>query len=80
MKNVFKSQFKMIEFPGQIHGYGSHDENVFLFLVREGCFGRLDVNFIGFSGQFNGHFIRNECKIRENETKMKGNRMKSCEN
>ena len=57
MKNVFKSQFKMIEFPGQIYGCGLHDENVFVFLVREGCFGWLDVKFIGFSGQFNGHFI-----------------------
>ena len=31
LKNAFKNQFKMIEFPGQIYGCGSHDENVFVF-------------------------------------------------
>ena len=61
----------MIEFPGQIHGYGSHDENVFLFLVREGCFGWLDVKFIGFSGQFNGHVI---LEMNAKSDKMKAKR------
>ena len=60
MKNAFKNQFKMIEIRGQIYGLlvcGSHDENVFVFLVREGCFGWLGVKFIGFSWKSNGHFI-----------------------
>ena len=71
MKNAFKNQFKMIEFPGQIHGCGSHDENVFFFLVREGCFGWLDVKFIGFSGQFNGHVI---LEMNAESEKMKAKR------
>ena len=38
-------------------GVGRTMKMSFFFLVREGCFGWLDVKFIGFSGQFNGHVI-----------------------
>ena len=38
-------------------GVGRTMKMCLFFLVREGCFGWLDVKFSGFSWQFNGHFI-----------------------
>ena len=75
MRNAFKNQFKMIEFPGQIYGCGSHDENVFVFVwfARFGLDG-LVSNPLDFHGNFMGICISEmhakSMEINENEIKI----------
>ena len=71
----------MIEIRGKIYGLlfcGSHDENVFVFVGAWGlvCMAWCQIHWIFMEISWACYF-RNECKIRQNEIKMKGNTVKS---